>query len=255
MPRAIVLLLSLLLTTAPQAADRPEPGVILRAGNWDGEIGTYTVPLPLEKLSPARWPNDRWHRLVIGADRIVASEVSSAGRQRPRFLATITSQVIARGANASAAAPASDASAPPAENVVYARFPGARLRTGEIPLYRFKNGTAQLSPKLDYRYALRLGDQAFAFTVSNGLKGHSGASYGEGARYSIEYDGQTFDYNLPEYGWDSRVSAIADIDGDGKPDFLISVGGNNSGHEYLLLSSLARPGRNPPSAALHSVGC
>ena len=51
------------------------------------------------------------------------------------------------------------------------------------------------------------------------------------------------------------MSAIADIDGDGKPDFLISVGGNNSGHEYLLLSSLARPGRNPPSAALHSVGC
>ena len=59
MSRAIILLLSLLLTTAPQAADRPEPGVILRAGNWDGEIGTYTVPLPLEKLSPARWPNDR----------------------------------------------------------------------------------------------------------------------------------------------------------------------------------------------------
>lgn len=253
MSRAFALLLSLLLMSTSHAADPPEPGVMLRTGNWDGDIGTYTVPVPLERLNPAKWPNDRWHRLVIASDRIVASEVSSPGRQRPRFLASIASQVMARHANPSPATPATGTSTE--ENVLFVRFPGARLRTGEIPLYQFKNGTAQLSPKLDYRYALRLGDQAFAFTVSNGLKGRGGASYGDGARYSIEYDGQTFEYSLPEYGWDSRVSAIADIDGDGKPDFLISVGGNNSGHEYLLLSSLARPGRNPPSAALHSTGC
>lgn len=58
-----------------------------------------------------------------------------------------------------------------------------------------------------------------------------------------------------EFGWDSSIDAIADIDGDGLPDFVISVGGNNSGYEAVLLSSTAKPGRNAPTASLTSTGC
>ena len=183
------------------------------------------------------------------------SEVAAPARQRPKFLALISAQVSAFGSDSISAVPSSTVANPAADNVVYLRFPGTRLRTGEIQPYRFNNGTLQLAPKLDYRYELSLGQQAFAFTVRNGLTSPSGAKHGDGAHYTVEYDGKSFEYSLPEYGWDSKVTAIVDIDGDGKPDFLISVGGNNSAHEYLLLSSLARPGRNPPSAALHASGC
>ena len=255
MSRVFALILSILLATTSRAADWPEPGVMLRAGNWDGDIGTYTVPLPFAKLKPTKWPNDRWHRLAIASDRVVVTEIATPGRQRPRFLELIAAQIVAGESATSAGAPATGAATAPTENVLYLRFPGTRLRTGEIPLYRFKNGTSNLAPKLDFRYELSLGDQPFAFTVRNGLKSRNGATYGEGAQYAVEYDGKAYEYSLQEYGWDSRVNAIADFDGDGKPDFLISVGGNNSSHEYLLLSSLARPGRNPPSASLHATGC
>lgn len=141
------------------------------------------------------------------------------------------------------------------DNVLYLRFPGLQLRTGQVPLYRFKNGTASLAPMLDHRYELSLGEQPFAFTVRNGFKGRGGASFGYGAQYCVGVGGQQYHCSLPEFGRESRINAIGDFDGDGKPDFLITVGGNNSSHEYLLLSSLARPGKNAPSASLHATGC
>ena len=255
MHRIPALVLSLLLALTAKAADLSEPGVMLRAGNWNGDIGTYTVPMSLANLKPAQWPNEGWRQVTISPDRIVVSEISAPARQRPKFLALIAAQVTAFDSDSTSGASTNMTADGRTENVLYLRFPGTRLRTGEIQPYRFKNGTSQLAPKLDYRYELNLGQQAFAFTVRNGLTAQSGAKHGDGAQYTIEYDGKAFEYSLPEYGWDSRVTAIADIDGDGKPDFLIAVGGNNSTHEYLLLSSLARPGRNPPSAALHASGC
>ena len=48
---------------------------------------------------------------------------------------------------------------------------------------------------------------------------------------------------------------MADLDGDGKPDFIIRIGGNNSGIEAVLLSSQAKPGRNPATASLFAIGC
>jgi FG-GAP repeat len=112
-----------------------------------------------------------------------------------------------------------------------------------------------LQPELDYRYQLTLGATPFAMKVQNGLRSKSGAAYGDGALYTIEYGGQRFEYLLGGFGWGSSVSAIADLDGDGKPDFIISVDGSNSGSEYVLLSSLAKPGRNVPTASLYSQGC
>ena len=68
-------------------------------------------------------------------------------------------------------------------------------------------------------------------------------------------DGQRYDYDLGGYGWDVRIAAIGDFDGDGQPDFLFELGGSNSSYEALVLSSQARPGRNPPTAYLVSWGC
>jgi hypothetical protein len=48
----------------------------------------------------------------------------------------------------------------------------------------------------------------------------------------------------------TKVRAVADLDGDGLPDFLVDVGDET----YLLLSTHAQPGGNPPSAQLWAMG-
>jgi hypothetical protein len=55
-----------------------------------------------------------------------------------------------------------------------------------------------------------------------------------------------------------RCASLAqgDFDGDCKPDFLFSIGGGpNASHHPLVLSSVAKPGRNPPIAYLTATGC
>jgi len=242
------------LAMAPGAAGAAEPGLMLRPGNWDGDIGTYEVPAPLTALKPSRWPGDGWQRLQFSNDHVTAQTLTPPPRQQPRFLALIASQISAAQAGTTPATPAE----PPAagqDEVLFVRFPGTRLREGRIALYRFKNGTPQLVPKLDHRYELVLAGQPFAFTVRSGGQPGDRAGRSDGAHYTLEYGGARYEYTLPEYGWDSRIGAIADLDGDGQPDFLITVAGNNTSSEYLLLSSLARPGRNVPSASLRATGC
>jgi hypothetical protein len=255
MSRISAFILTILGSTALMGAELPEPGVMLRPGTWDGGVGSYTVPDQLAILKPPKWPNEGWQRLTILNDRIDVSMVTAPGRQRPKFLEQIAAQVVSGESGNSIQSASSDSAAMTTPNTLYVKLPGHRLRTGAVPLYLFKNGTPNLSPKLDYKYELSLNEKPFAFTVQNGLKGRSGGAYGDGAQYTIEYDGKKYEYSLYEFGWDSRVNAIGDFDEDGKPDFLISVGGNNSGHEYLLLSSLARPGKNPASASLNATGC
>ena len=83
------------------------------------------------------------------------------------------------------------------------------------------------------------------------IKFDPGRAYGNGAQYTIEYDDRKYEYSLGMQGWDSRLLAVMDIDGDGKPDFHIVTG---DGVEFMLLSSQAKPGRNVPSASLASAG-
>jgi hypothetical protein len=258
----IFIVATVVCSFARAAAEPPrEPGVMLRDGEWGGDVGSYSIPSAFVGAKPAAWPIDGWTRLTIKADRIEREPVllpTNSTSKKPEFLKAIIEQIerseSAEGQmNAASGALASQAAY--AANIVYLRVSGVKLKPGTSSVYLFKNGTSSLRPKLDYRYTLSLGGQPFAFTVQNGLRTKTGAAYGDGAQYTIEYDGKTFEYSLGEFGWDSTISAIADIDGDGKPDFIISVGGSNSGYEAILLSSTAKPGKNLPTASLTSTGC
>jgi len=233
---------------AAAAASAAEPGLLLREGNWAGDVGTYLVPPALASMPTSRWPVDRWHRLRIEARAVVVSVVPAGANSEPAFLATITAQVAAaRGGTIleSSTAP---------ENELYLRIEGATFAERTAPAYVFRNGTTAIRPELDRRYELQLGDKPFAFTVHNGARTAKGTPYG-GAHYVIEVDGETREYVLGEFGWDSTIEAIADLDGDGKPDFIVRVAGNNSDTEAVLLSSRAKPGKNPATASLVAIGC
>lgn len=135
----------------------------------------------------------------------------------------------------------------------YIRVPGIKLVEGMQPSVKFSKGV--LRPRLDHDYQLVLGETAFTLRVQNGLRNKDGKPFGEGALYTIGYGGESYSYLLGEQGWDSVLQAVSDIDGDGKPDFLIQVNGHHGAAEFLLLSRQARPGRNAPSAALAWQGC
>jgi hypothetical protein len=254
MSRYILLISAFLATTAFATDESKEPAVMLRAGTWDGGVGTYHVPDAFAKLKTSSWPVQGWHRMRFFKDRIETTVIPAPRMQMPAFLKSITTQVsLAASGTGDPKIGAQQTFAD--ENILYLRVPGVALREGAIPVYIFKNGTPQLRPMLDHTYELSFGGQAFAMTVRNGFRANNGQAYGSGAQYTIEYGGEKYEYGLGEYGWDSTIAAITDLDGDGKPDFHIHVGGNNSGYEFILLSSKAKPGRNPPSASLYSTGC
>lgn len=230
-----------------------ERGLLMRQGEWGQEVGSYLIPPALEKVKPSAWPTDGWHRIAIVGLHVELRRVQENGKNAPAFLSGITAQV--NRARANPAIVQESAPQPDHADELFLRVPGVRLVEGPVPAYRFKNGTTSLVPELERRYALDLNGQPFAFTARNGSRGKNGAPYGEGANYTIEYGGQVFNYNLGGYGWDSRVLAIADLDGDSKPDFIVAVSVSNGSYEAVLLSSTARPGTNVPTASLRGQGC
>ena len=235
-----------------------EPGVMLRTGNYSGH-GGYAVPDNLAQVQPAKWPVGGWYRLTSTKTGMVSTAVASpahAMHAMPDFLVAIAAQTHrARFDTGDVLAGLLDDNDDDANGdnnaAIYLRLPEVKLRSGELPVYRFNNGTLSINPILDHRYSLSFHGQPFVMTVRNGFKTRDGRPYGRGAQYSIEYNGQKYEYSLGTQGWASRILAVMDVDGDGKPDFHISTG---DGVEYLLLSSQAKPGRNAPSASLASVG-
>jgi hypothetical protein len=73
-----------------------------------------------------------------------------------------------------------------------------------------------------------------------------------GVQYAIRYAGHSYTYLLGPRGAQTSVAAVADLDGDGQPDFLVHVCGQAM---YLLLSSRAQPGANLPTAEVPINGC
>lgn len=229
------------------AAAEREAGALLRSGEWRQDVGSYGVPQQFEKLKPSKWPKDLWYSLKIQDSTLHVK----AQKSNVDWLTNITRQLPAADGQEISETKETEEYDP----TMYTRVPAVVFKEGPRQLYMFKNGTPTLLPELDYQYQLVLDKTPFKMRVQNGLKGKNGQPYGEGATYFIEYDGKKFEYPLGYFGWSSRVMGIADIDGDGFPDFIISIDGSNSGATFILLSSIAKPGKNSATASLHSWGC
>jgi hypothetical protein len=248
---------SLLLAAASAVPAAPTgvPGALLRQGTWSQGVGSYGVPQAWEKVPARSWPMDGWATFVIDNAAGTLTVQPLAPAEAARQLQPIVDQVEAAAASAPNL-PGDLVETPEEQRIpAYVRIPGLAWQARTVALYRFKNGTPQLTPALDHRFELALNGRPFAFTLQNGLRTADGRPYGEGAQFSLEVDGRRYDYDLGGYGWDVRIQAIGDFDGDGRPDFLFRLGGVNSSYEALVLSSQARPGRNPPTAYLASWGC
>lgn len=158
----------------------------------------------------ADWPVDGWYRLSL-SDRTV--EVRKA---RP-----------------------SDPEDTDPDSSFYVRVPGTRLKEGLRPKYRFSS--LILQPAVGKQYELMLGKTPFSLAVE---------SDSDGTHYRIGYGGATYDYPLGLPAAANVIHAVADLDADATPDFLVEVGDEL----YLLLSTRAVPGINMPSARLVAVG-
>ena len=208
--------LVLAAVTATCSAQSEPKGLMLRpevANDMDG--------------GPADWPDGGWYRVTSKAQALqvqaVAVPVSAHGEEEAEAVDTR-----------------------------YIRMPGARIAEGLLPIVAFPRGL--LTPRVDHAYALTLDGTPFTLTVSNGLRNKSGVAYGDGAVYTVRIGDGSYSYHVAGGpGWESTVLAAADLDGDGKPDFIVQIGGR----EVLLLSSQAQAGLNPPAAvlALQADGC
>lgn len=119
----------------------------------------------------------------------------------------------------------------PAE-AMYFRLPGTRLKTGQRPSQR---DLEQLGVPNPGRFSLRVEE------------------VDAGVQYAIGWGGHTYTYVLGPQGAQTSVAAVADLDGDSQPDFLVNVAQQGM---YLLLSSRAQPGFNLPTAELPATpGC
>ena len=252
--------LSLAGATAFAAPPVVVPGALLRQGTWDQGVGSYGAPQAWDKLPARSWPMDGWATFVIDDAAFTLTVQPLAQAEARRQLKPIVDTLEAAAAAASSASEPAEAA--PVSQVqetqpmpAYVRIPGLTWQARTVALYRFKNGSPHLIPALDHRFELTLDGHPFAFTLQNGFRTADGRPYGEGTQFSLELDGQRYDYDLGGYGWDVQIEAIGDVDGDGRPDFLFLLGGSNSGYEALVLSSQARPGRNPPTAYLEAWGC
>jgi hypothetical protein len=176
-------------------------------------------------VDPASLPADGWYRVT----------------QKDGAL-----QVLAVGTPA----PASGEAEAEEIDTRYIRVPGARIAEGRLPTVAFSRGV--LTPRIDHAYSLTLDGTPFTLTVQDGLRNKDGVAYGHGAVYTVRAGDDSYSFHL-EGGsaWDSVVLAVADLDSDGQPDFIVSIGNE----EVLLLSSRTRPGLNPPAAVLAFQGC
>lgn len=212
-----------LLAFFPLAAIADRTPYLLVHGTYDGDVGSHE---PTGGKPASALPADGWVLLEKTPSGMRLQAIAAPAGGWGPFLETELPAGIERW---------------------YFRVPDAVIRDGdvtEVPLKR-----RAITPRLDHDYALTLGERAFTLRATNGHKGR------DGAHYQLAADGFQWDYLLPGYGFQHHVLAAGDFDRDGKPDFVVYVAASNSGAHYLLLSGQAKPGRNPPTAALAHGGC
>jgi hypothetical protein len=127
-----------------------------------------------------------------------------------------------------------DRQAVPADALFF-RLPGTALKTGMRASYR--DLEILRPPRLGRDHELSLG-RRFSLRVAE-IDAH--------VRYEIGYGGHSYSYVLARAGASTSVRAVADLDGDSRPDFLVDVEGQAT---YLLLSGRAQPGLNLPTAEM-----
>ena len=208
--------LAALALTCNARAAQPESGegLMLRPGIEHG-------------MDPADLPSDGWYRVTHKQTGLhvqhVAAPVPVAGEEEAEAIDTR-----------------------------YIRVPGTRIAEGRLPTVAFSRGA--MTPRLDHPYQLALGDTPFTLVVRNGLRNSAGVAYGYGAVYSVSVGEDSYSFHLEGgAGWETRILLAADLDSDGKPDFIVQIGDQ----EVLLLSSRAHTGLNPPAAVLSLMtdGC
>jgi hypothetical protein len=126
-------------------------------------------------------------------------------------------------------------------DALFFRMKGALLKTGLRSSYRHLEVLE--TPRLGRHHELAMGGMRFSLRVEE---------IAAGVQYAIGYEGKTYTYLLAPQGASTSVRAVADLDGDGRPDFLVDVAEQST---FLLLSTQAMPGPNLPTAELPAHGC
>lgn len=127
-----------------------------------------------------------------------------------------------------------------AADAMFFRLKGTALKTGLRTSYR--DMEILRPPRMGRDHTLSLGKR-FTLRVEE---------VDAGVRYQIGYGAHEYTYVVGPAGASTSVRAVADLDGDSRPDFVIDVDGLAT---YLLLSTRAQPGLNLPTAEMPADGC
>jgi hypothetical protein len=126
-------------------------------------------------------------------------------------------------------------------DALFFRMKDTELTPGLRPSYRHLEVLE--TPRLGRHHELAMGGMRFSLRVEE---------VAAGVQYAVGYGGQTYTYLLGPQGARTSVRAVADLDGDRRPDFLVEVEDQAT---FLLLSTRAQPGPNLPTAELPAHGC